>query len=67
MRASYQAYEEVARHCSQFNSATKSDSYTNSYSDKQDISCANCKNFDEEKYCKLDLYDQITKNHKIEG
>lgn len=66
MRASYETYEEVAERCSAFNPATKTNSYTNSYSDSQEISCTNCKNFDEEKYCKLDLYDPITRNHHLE-
>jgi len=66
MRASYETYEEVAERCSEFNPAIRKNSYTNSYSEKQDVSCANCKNFDEDKFCKLDLYDQITENHHLE-
>jgi len=66
MRASYETYEEVAERCSEFHPATKMSSYSNSYSDKQDVSCANCKHFDEDKYCKLDLYDQIAENHHLD-
>lgn len=71
MRASNKAYEEVAEHCSQFNSVANTnsytDSYTDSYSDDKEVSCVSCSHFDEDKYCKLDLFDPITKNHKIEG
>lgn len=64
MRSSYEAYEEVAEHCSAFKPTNK-DSYTNSYSD-HNVSCLSCKHFDEDKYCKLDLYDPIVSNHNIE-
>lgn len=65
MRSSYDAYEQVAENCSRFNSYSK-DSYSNSYSDGREVSCINCKHFDEDKFCKLDLYDPIVKNHHID-
>lgn len=65
MRADNKTYEAVAKRCDAFDS--KSDtSVTNSTSDSENISCTNCNHFTDDKYCELDLYDQILTNHKIE-
>ena len=39
---------------------------SNSCCDTSEISCTNCKHFDEDKYCVLDLYDKIVENHGIQ-
>lgn len=64
MRASKEDYEKVAKNCSSYDRSTKA-AYKNSASDVEGISCLNCSHFDENKYCKLDLYDKIKKNHNI--
>lgn len=65
MRASFETYRKVAKECSAYEPMSES-RMTNSCNDTSDISCTNCKHFDEEKYCVLDLYDQIVVNHKIQ-
>lgn len=67
MRANKETYEEVAEHCSSFSPVSCSHcagTFSNSY-DEEEVSCTKCKHFDEEKYCKLDLFDQIVKNRDI--
>lgn len=68
MRAHIETYEAVAERCDSFQekSNTSDNSITNSTSDSRDISCTNCMHFTDDKYCELDLYDQILVNHKIE-
>ena len=61
MRANFETYRKVAKACSAYEPMSET-RITNSCCDKSDISCTNCKYFDEEKYCRLDLYDQIVQN-----
>lgn len=65
MRASSETYRKVAKACSAYEPKNK-DQMTNSCGDTCEISCTNCKHFDAEKYCVLDLYDQIVENHGIQ-
>ncbi len=65
MRASFETYRKVAKACSAYEPMSET-RISNSCCDTGDISCTNCKHFDENKYCKLDLYDQILVNHKIQ-
>lgn len=67
MRADKNTYAEVAEHCSSFSPVSCSHCagtvFRNSTEDE--ISCTKCKHFDEDKYCKLDLFDQIAVNHNL--
>lgn len=65
MRANFETYRQVAKACSAYEPISEN-KMTNRCCDTSDISCTNCRHFDEEKYCRLDLYDQIVQNHKIE-
>ncbi|MCH5272445.1 MAG: hypothetical protein J1E35_02115 [Lachnospiraceae bacterium] len=65
MRASFDTYRKVAKACSAYEPMSK-ERISNSCCDTNDISCTNCRHFDEEKYCRLDLYDQIVENHNFE-
>lgn len=65
MRADYETYEKVAEHCSEFAPESDKDSFHASSQDKEKVSCTNCKHFDEDKFCKLDLYDKIISNHNF--
>ncbi len=64
MRANTNTYEDVAQRCSAFVAKQDSNTFSNSTSEKT-VSCTNCKHFSQEKYCELDLYDQIVVNHNI--
>ncbi len=64
MRASYDTYQKVAEHCSAYEPTTGRSSVSNSYSEPA-VSCTTCRHFDPEKYCRLDLYDKIVKNHEL--
>ncbi len=64
MRASYDTYQKVAEHCSAYEPAQRTGTATNSYSEPA-VSCTTCKHFDSQKYCRLDLYDKIVKNHEL--
>ncbi len=62
MRASYDTYKDVAENCSEFMPIHEVDSYSSSTKEKEDnVSCTNCKHFDDDKYCELDLFDKIVK------
>lgn len=64
MRASHEKYNVVAKNCSEFLSKEKENSMTNSISEEKiNVSCENCHHFDENKFCKLDIYDKIVENH----
>lgn len=65
MRASFETYRKVAKECSAYEPMSET-RITNSCCDTSNISCTNCKHFDEEKYCVLDLYDQIVQNHNFQ-
>lgn len=66
MRSDSQTYETVARHCSSFTPVNTNDSYSNAVTDSPErVSCVNCRHFTSEKYCELDLYDQIVANRKL--
>jgi len=62
MRASYDTYEDVAYHCNEFSAPKRANRTTNSTTNTSMISCINCSHFDEDEYCKLDLYDDIVQN-----
>lgn len=65
MRASHETFEKVAKCCSEF-LPVKKDTVSNSVSDTTNcISCECCKHFDNEKFCKLDIYDRIVKEHQF--
>lgn len=65
MRASYEAYENVAVHCSGYASMSDKSSFTNKTSDEDRISCLTCKNFDEDEHCILNLYDKVAESRGI--
>ena len=65
MRASFETYRKVAKACSAYEPMSET-KISNSCCDTNDISCTNCKHFDEDKYCVLDLYDKIVENHGIQ-
>ena len=65
MRANFETYRKVAEACSAYEPMSEG-RMTNSCCDTDNISCTNCKHFDESKYCVLDLYDEIVKNHNIQ-
>lgn len=65
MRASFETYRKVAEACSAYEPMSEG-RMTNSCCDTENISCTNCKHFDENKYCVLDLYDKIVQNHNIQ-
>ena len=68
MRADEKTYEEVAEHCSEFapHHCDKCDTtFKSMYSDGPEVSCTNCRHFDEQKYCVLDLFDQIVENRNL--
>lgn len=65
MRASFETYRKVAEACSAYEPMSEG-RMTNSCCDTENISCTNCKHFDENKYCVLDLYDEIVQNHNIQ-
>ncbi len=66
MRSDSKTYEEVAKNCSAFAPVTSKNSYSNSTSNTPgQISCVNCKHFTQEKYCELDLYDEIVEDKKL--
>lgn len=65
MRADSKTYVEVAKNCSAFAPKNETNTFTNS-SSESGVSCTNCRHFTENKYCELDLYDQILVNHDIQ-
>ena len=65
MRASFETYRKVAEACSAYEPMSEG-KMTNSCCDTENVSCTNCKHFDENKYCVLDLYDEIVQNHNIQ-
>lgn len=67
MRSDSTTYKKVAEHCSSFDPKKDKDTFQSLYNDSEnsEISCTNCKHFDEDAFCKLDLYDQIVVNHKL--
>ncbi len=65
MRADYKAYEDVAVHCSGYESTSDKSSFTDNTSDESRISCLNCKHFDEDEYCVLNLYDKVAESRGI--
>ena len=64
MRASNKAYEDVAIHCSGYEK-TSDNSFTNKTDDEDSVSCLNCKHFDEDEHCILDLYDKVAESRGI--
>lgn len=64
MRASSETYEKVAKMCSAYERVAENQ-ISNSACDCKEKSCMNCKHFASDKYCKLDLYDQIVKEHQF--
>lgn len=70
MRSDNKTYQKVAENCSQFSPITESrEEFTNSGCDRENcgcqVSCVNCRHFDEGAYCNLDLYDQIVQKHNL--
>lgn len=67
MRSDSQTYQKVAEHCNSFSAKScTSCGCKNTTSDGAGISCVNCDHFaDNGSYCKLDLYDEIVKNHQF--
>lgn len=65
MSENRKTYEEVASRCSKFQSIYNTDVFQSMYSDGPCESCVNCHNFTNEKYCNLDLFDQIVNNHRL--
>lgn len=67
MRADTQTYQKVAEHCSSFKAKhCTSCGCTNTTSEGAGITCVNCSHFDDHgAYCKLDLYDDIMRDHKF--
>lgn len=65
MRANFETYRQVAKACSAYEPISENRTTNKCNCDTSDISCTNCKYFDDEKYCRLDLYDQIVQNHNI--
>lgn len=67
MRADTKTYQEVAEKCSEFapcHCENCDTTFKSMYSDGPSVSCTNCKHFDENKYCKLNLFDKIVENNK---
>lgn len=65
MRSDSKTYEEVAKNCSAFAPNNK-DSFSNSTAGTPEkVSCVNCRHFTQDKYCELDLYDQIVVNKNL--
>ena len=65
MRASSEAYINVACHCSEYLPVKKGTVSNSNNSDMK--SCVTCRHFDTEKsFCKIDLYDRIVRNHHID-
>ncbi|MCR5793357.1 MAG: hypothetical protein K6G65_09330 [Lachnospiraceae bacterium] len=57
-------YEEVAMECSRFRPTDGAGSKNpTSLAKTQNVSCKNCYYFEDNRYCVLDLYDQIVMNH----
>jgi hypothetical protein len=65
MRASYKAYEDVAVHCSGYESVSEKSSFSNKTGDENRISCLSCRHFDENEYCVLNLYDKVAESRGI--
>lgn len=68
MRAEQKTYEQVAEHCSEFapcHCEHCDTTFKSMYSDGPSVSCTNCKHFDQNKYCKLDLFDQIANSRNL--
>ena len=66
MRSDSKTYEEVAKNCRAFTPSNDKESFSNSVSDTPEkVSCVNCQHFTQDKYCELDLYDQIVVNKKL--
>lgn len=65
MRASNKAYEDVAVHCSGYEKVSDKSSFTSKTSDEDSVSCLNCKHFDEDEHCVLDLYDKVAESRGI--
>lgn len=65
MRSDSETYEKVAHNCSAFSPAGVEKGFTNSVSNAGKISCVNCRHFTDEKYCELDLYDEIVENNNL--
>ena len=63
MRASNETYEKVAKRCSSYN-PTRTGA-KNIIDSKEDVSCLNCEHFDNDKYCKIDLYDKIVSSYNL--
>lgn len=62
MRASYNNYEKAAERCCEFLATYNEGSYRNAATeDGKNVSCMNCKHFENDKYCNLDIYDRIMK------
>lgn len=57
-------YESVAKLCSAYEQRQSAGQASNS-TGKVTVSCENCTHFDEDRYCKLDLFDPIAREHNI--
>lgn len=67
MRSDSKTYEVVAENCSAFAPVAEKETYSNAFSDgAEKVSCVNCKHFTQDKYCELDLYDQIVASKNID-
>ncbi|WP_455715279.1 hypothetical protein [Anaerosporobacter sp.] len=65
MRASSEAYINVACHCSEYLPVPMNSISNSSINDKK--SCVTCRHFDTDRcFCKIDLYDRIVRNHQID-
>lgn len=65
MRASSNAYKNVATHCSEYLPYHRH--FETNCVNCEDKSCLKCRHFDNEKcFCKIDLYDRIAKNHRVD-
>lgn len=58
--------QQVAEHCSSYcPCGCNSEAATNSTSTKK-VSCTNCKHFDSDHHCRLDLYNKIISEYDFQ-
>lgn len=66
MRSDMKTYEAVAFRCDSFSPIQGTSTVTNSTRDNC-VSCTNCSHFTNDKYCELDLYDQIVETNNLDA
>lgn len=65
MKKDAKTFKEVAERCTRFTpSEEKNCGCSNSTSD-ENVSCKNCKHYEPNKVCTLDLYQEIVTNHHL--